>query len=212
VTSSNPPSPPSPSAAAQANEAEKAYWPNMRALFSNKAFLVLFLFVGAAMGYVSTISTKIEQILCARGYSDQLSGLSGSLILLVGFLASFPFGVLAYKTGRLALICKACCFAAIAAMVALAYLMRVADRAAAIAACCAMLGAFALGVYPLALELLVECTYPVDQATGTAFIFLSSAIQGVLLMQVRFVCFLFVYVRGWKSSLDDQQTLGTGRY
>ena len=37
------------------------------------------------------------QILCARGYSDQLSGMSNSLILLVGTLASFPFGVLAYK-------------------------------------------------------------------------------------------------------------------
>ena len=37
------------------------------------------------------------QILCARGYSDQLSGMSNSLILLVGTMASFPFGVLAYK-------------------------------------------------------------------------------------------------------------------
>jgi hypothetical protein len=35
------------------------------------------------------------------------------------------------------------------------------------------MGIFALGVYPLALELIVECTYPVDQAIGTAFIFLS---------------------------------------
>jgi hypothetical protein len=38
---------------------------------------------------------------------------------------------------------------------------------------CAFMGIFALGVYPLALELIVECTYPVDQAIGTAFIFLS---------------------------------------
>jgi len=79
----------------------------------------MFLFVGGAMGYISTISTKIEQIMCARGYSDQvkedfflaiaydnkrsyfqLSGLSGSLILLVGFLASFPIGIIGYKTGK----------------------------------------------------------------------------------------------------------------
>ena len=32
----------------------------------------MFLFVGGAMGYVSCISTKIEQIMCARGYSDQV--------------------------------------------------------------------------------------------------------------------------------------------
>ena len=46
------------------------------------------------------------------------------------------------------------------------------------------MGIFALGVYPIALELIVECTYPVDQAIGTAFIFLSSALQGVFLMEV----------------------------
>ena len=46
------------------------------------------------------------------------------------------------------------------------------------------MGIFALGVYPLALELIVECTYPVDQAIGTAFIFLSSALQGVFLMEI----------------------------
>jgi len=44
------------------------------------------------------------------------------------------------------------------------------------------MGAFAVGAYALALELVVECTYPVDQATSTAFVFLSSALQGVILM------------------------------
>ena len=39
------------------------------------------------------------------------------------------------------------------------------------------MGAFAVGAYALALELVVECTYPVDQATSTAFVFLSSALQ-----------------------------------
>ncbi len=177
-----------------------------------RAFLIMFLFVGGAMGYISCISTKIEQIMCARGYSDQvltssichaklsntnyvrvciwpillqLSGLSGSLILLVGFFASFPFGVLAYKTGRLTLICKACGAGAIVALCLMAYFLRLPDVGAGIVASCVLLGVFALGCYPLALELVVECTYPVDQATGTAFIFLSSALQGVLLMQVR---------------------------
>ena len=54
----------------------------------------------------------------------------------------------------------------------------------AIVICCALLGVFALGVYPLALELVVECTYPVDQATPTALIFLSSSLQGVFLMEI----------------------------
>ena len=52
----------------------REYWPNIKKLFSNWPFIIMFLFVGGAMGYVSTISTKIEQILCSRGYSDQIAG------------------------------------------------------------------------------------------------------------------------------------------
>ena len=41
--------------------------------------MILFMFVGGAMGYVSAISTKIEQMLCSRGYSDQIAGKKGNL-------------------------------------------------------------------------------------------------------------------------------------
>ena len=47
---------------------------------------------------------------------------------------------------------------------------------------CAFLGLFALGVFPLALELTVEATFPCDQATVTCFVFFSSSLQGVILM------------------------------
>lgn len=102
----------------------------------------------------------LSQILCARGYTDQLSGLSGSLILLCGTLASFPMGLLAYKTGQPVLICKISSLFVIGSMVSLAYFMCVPDQGLAIVFSCAFMGIFALGVYPLALELIVECTYP----------------------------------------------------
>ena len=31
-------------------------------LVKNKAFLVIFLFLGGAMGYISTLQTKLEQV------------------------------------------------------------------------------------------------------------------------------------------------------
>ncbi len=71
VTANKPPTPPSPSAANQ-SLVQKSYLPSIRQLLFNKAFLIMFLFVGGAMGYISCISTKIEQIMCARGYSDQV--------------------------------------------------------------------------------------------------------------------------------------------
>lgn len=187
VTANRPPTPPSPSAAMAIHRRAtrgREYWPNIKRLFTNWPFIVMFLFVGGAMGYVSTISTKIEQILCSRGYTDQLSGLSGSLILLCGFLASFPFGLIAHKTGKYTLLCKLSGFIVITSLVMIGYFMRVPDQGVAIVFSCVLLGIFALGPYPLALELIVECTYPIDQAIGTAFIFLSSALQGVFLMEI----------------------------
>merc|ERR1711973_883224 len=46
------------------------------------------------------------------------------------------------------------------------------------------LGLFALGVFPLALEVTVEATFPADQATVTCFIFFSSSVQGEFLMDI----------------------------
>ena len=77
VTSNVPPTPPSPSAALamqQKSSRRSEYWPTIKKFFSNWPFIIIFLFVGGAMGYISTISTKIEQILCSSGYSDQLAG------------------------------------------------------------------------------------------------------------------------------------------
>ena len=166
VTSNLPPTPPSPSAAfslQQRHTRGREYWSTMRRFFSNWPFLVMFMFVGGAMGYISTISTKIEQILCSRGYSDQLAGLSGSMILLTGSLASFPFGVLAYKVKKPIVIIKSCGLVVFPALVMIGYFMRLPDQAAGIIVSCILLGIFALGPYPLALELIVECTYPLDQ-------------------------------------------------
>ena len=46
------------------------------------------------------------QILCSRGYSDQLAGLSAAAIIVAGFLASFPIGYLAVNTGKLISVAK----------------------------------------------------------------------------------------------------------
>lgn len=106
------------------------------------------------------------------------------MILFCGFFASFPFGYIAWKTGKFTLLCKICGIFVVIFLALISYFMRFPGMGPWIVFSCAGLGIFALGAYPLALELVVECTYPVDQATTTAFIFLSSALQGVLLMEV----------------------------
>ena len=155
---------------------------SLHSLMKNKAFVVIFLFLGACMGCVSSVMTKIEQIMCSRGYTDQLSGLAGSLILISATVASFPIGLLAYRTGRFSLVCKAFITVGLLGVIGNAYFMRLPYHGIYIVVCCVVMGAFAVGAYAVALELVVECTYPIDQATSTALVFLSSALQGVILM------------------------------
>merc|ERR1719430_2522003 len=47
---------------------------------------------------------------------------------------------------------------------------------------CVLLGVFSLGIYPVMLELSVECTYPLDESVVTGLCYLSSALQGSVLM------------------------------
>lgn len=47
---------------------------------------------------------------------------------------------------------------------------------------CILLGVFSLGIYPIMLELSVEATYPLDESVVTGLCYLSSAIQGSILM------------------------------
>ena len=53
---------------------------SIRKLFTNPSFVLLFLYYGGCIGYTTAISTKIEQILCAYGYDNEISGLAGKSI------------------------------------------------------------------------------------------------------------------------------------
>ena len=67
------------------------------------------------------------------------------------------------KTGKIVEITKLCCLGAIVCVLILSYLLLLPDVGIYILIAGAFLGLFALGVFPLALELTVEATFPCDQ-------------------------------------------------
>ena len=50
-------------------------------------------------------------------------------------------------------------------------------------------GIFGFGMYPIALELSVEATYPMDESAGTAIIFLSGNLHQAILLELLAVTF-----------------------
>jgi len=188
VKNNMPPTPPSASEEQREEEENLTkkmdYIHTLKAVFTNKAFVIMFLFLGGCMSFISCLATKMEQIMCSVGYSDELAGLACTIVIVVGAGGTVLFGLMAQKTGKIVEITKLCCFGAIVCVLVLSYLLLMPDVGVYILISAGFLGLFALGVFPLALELTVEATFPADQATVTCFIFFSSSVQGVFLMVI----------------------------
>ena len=106
------------------------------------------------------------------------------MVIIVGALGTVVLGVLAGKTRKIVEITKLCCLGNIVCVIIMSYLLLLPDVGVYILISAGFLGFFAIGVFPLALEVAVEATFPADQATVTCFIFFSSSVQGVFLMVI----------------------------
>ena len=121
---------------------------------------------------------------CSVGYSDEIAGLTCTVVIIVGAIGTVVLGILAEKTRKIVEITKLCCLGNIICVIIMSYLLLLPDVGVYILISAGFLGFFAIGVFPLALEVAVEATFPADQATVTVFIFFSSSVQGVFLMTI----------------------------
>merc|ERR1719460_2240173 len=185
VKSNLPPSPTSASEEQRELDQNKIkYIRTLKTVFTNKAFVIMFFVLGGNMSFISTLATKMEQIMCSVGYSDEIAGLTCTVVIIVGALGTVILGVLAEKTRKIVEITKMCCLGNIVCVIIMSYLLLLPDVGVYILISAGFLGFFAIGVFPLALEVAVEATFPADQATVTCFIFFSSSVQGVFLMTI----------------------------
>ena len=88
------------------------------------------------------------------------------------------------KTGKMEEVAKICYGLAALCGIAATQFLRKSNSEIGIALSCAAFGVFGFGMYPIGLELSVENSYPVDEAAGTALIFLSGQIQGAILISI----------------------------
>ena len=108
-------------------------------------------------------------------------------------------GLISYKTKKPILVCKLSGFVVLSSLVMIGYFMRLPDKKAEIIVSCVLLGIFALGPYPVALELLVECTYPLDQVLIVSIPTVAKSReqyhQNIILLQWKLNCNTFLALR-----------------
>ena len=63
---------------------------------------------GAIVGFFNCYATQMEQFMCSRGYSNDFSGLSVTLLISIGLVGSIVAGIITDVTGKLEEVAKIC--------------------------------------------------------------------------------------------------------
>uniref|UniRef100_A0A667YAR1 Solute carrier family 49 member 3 n=1 Tax=Myripristis murdjan TaxID=586833 RepID=A0A667YAR1_9TELE len=177
IRSSAPPTPPSASAESSGSE---PFLQGIKLLLKNKAYLILLLCFGAGIAVFTCFSTLLEQILCVRGYTNDFAGLCGALFIVFGVVGAGFLGLYVDKTKKFIEAIKInMCFSALAC-IAFSVVSQMRQQTVAVATVCSLFGLFGFSIYPVAMELSVECSYPVGEATSAGLIFISGQVQSIL--------------------------------
>uniref|UniRef100_A0A8C3RX49 Solute carrier family 49 member 3 n=1 Tax=Chelydra serpentina TaxID=8475 RepID=A0A8C3RX49_CHESE len=163
-----PPTPPSASATLSTSQ---PFFTGLKMLLRNKPYVILMVCFGAGIGMFTCFSALLEQILCIKGYSDVrpfciLSIICHLLATLILSNKHLPQGPLLWLSLGFVSSISLCGM----------------NQAIPLALISSLFGFFGFSIYPVAMELAVECSYPVGEGTSTGLIFVSSQIQGVILM------------------------------
>ncbi|KAM8961882.1 solute carrier family 49 member A3 [Pelodytes ibericus] len=176
-----PPTPPSASAEKAASE---PFISGLKQLIKNKAYVILMLCFGSGIGIFTAFSAFLEQILCFNGYSNFFSGLCGALFIFFGVAGALVCGLYVDKTKQFTEVVKICLSMASLASIAFAVASNFRNQTLLLAIVCSLFGFFGFAVYPIAMELAVECSYPIGEGTSTGLIFISGQVQGLIYMLI----------------------------
>ena len=79
--------------------------------------------------------------------------------------------------GKMTLVSKVACIPAVSVLGLMCWALVQPNMSWLVILSCVLLGIASLGIYPIMLELSVECTYPLDESVVTGLCYLSSAFQ-----------------------------------
>uniref|UniRef100_A0A7E4VYZ2 MFS domain-containing protein n=1 Tax=Panagrellus redivivus TaxID=6233 RepID=A0A7E4VYZ2_PANRE len=179
VTSSVPPTPASASTNLVDIETPN-FVEGLRRCIKSKSFLMLSVGIGGGLGLFNALYNNLQPALCVKGYSDSFSGGIGALLIVSGLIGAAVSGVYVDKTKKFEETMKCCfCVAGIAAC-SLTIALQYVNVHWWIALSIFVFGAFGFAIYPIGLELGVEVSFPVAEASSSGLLIIAGQLQGVL--------------------------------
>ncbi|PIO30721.1 hypothetical protein AB205_0164410, partial [Aquarana catesbeiana] len=165
--------PPTPPSASAMHSTSEPFFAGLKQLLKNKAYIILMICFGAGLGIFTAFNSFLEQILCFRGYPNYISGLCGALFILAGAIGALVFGLYVDRTKKFTEVVKICFALTALSLTAFAVISNLRNQPVLLAIISFCLGFFCFGQYPIAMELAVECSYPVGEGSSTGLAFIS---------------------------------------
>ncbi|KAI9032874.1 major facilitator superfamily domain-containing protein [Phycomyces nitens] len=150
-------------------------------LLKNRDFVIIFITFGIACGLFSTVTSLMTQIVSPYGVSVDDAGFLGAAFIIAGIVGAVLVGLFVDRTMKHKLVLKA--FVPMVGFMYLALLFVVKENNfGAIMAISALLGFFTFSLLPVALELSVECSYPVSEAVSSSMLWICSQVFGLIFL------------------------------
>ncbi|USP81561.1 uncharacterized protein yc1106_08835 [Curvularia clavata] len=156
---------------------------SIRVMLRTPTFYIVFITFGVYVGLFNSLSSLLNQILYPYGYSEDEAGICGAVLILTGLVACAIISPIidrthAYLTG-IKILCP---------LLGLSYLAMIwAPQTRTIAApyvISAILGASSFSLLPVALEFLVEITFPASPEVSSTICWVSGQILGAVFIVI----------------------------
>ncbi|XP_025742936.1 solute carrier family 49 member A3 isoform X3 [Callorhinus ursinus] len=174
--------PPSPPSAGATHSTSEKFLDGLKLLLRNRAYIILAVCFGGGIGIFSSFSVLLEQVLCVKGYSNEFAGLCGALFIGFGVLGALVLSLYVDRTKLFTEAVKIGFCLTSMVYVAFALVSQLQGQTFALATLCSLLGFFGFSVAPIAMELAVECSFPVGEGAAAGLVIVLGQAEGVLVM------------------------------
>ncbi|GAM41657.1 hypothetical protein TCE0_042f14943 [Talaromyces pinophilus] len=171
-----PPTPP----CASAEVSKTPFLESVKGIFRVREFWLMLIPFSVYVGFFNSVSALINQILEPYGFSETEAGIAGGVLIIAGLISSAIVSPINDRFKKYLLIIRIAVPIHAICYIALYFAPSSPYGLAPSIVVCALLGASAFALLPVALEFIVEITYPYSPEIGSTILWTGGQILGAI--------------------------------
>ncbi|RAO65735.1 uncharacterized protein BHQ10_001747 [Talaromyces amestolkiae] len=171
-----PPTPP----CASAEVSKTPFLESVKGIFRIREFWLMFIPFSIYVGFFNSVSALINQILEPYGFTETEAGIAGGVLIIAGLISSAIVSPINDRFKKYLLIIRIAVPILAICYIALYFAPSSPYGLAPSIVVCALLGASAFALLPVALEFIVEITYPYSPEIGSTILWTGGQILGAV--------------------------------